>query len=63
MAAWEARTQTLKLPLPTLKQGNEGENTKGLRRRTLELDAADGYLQSHVKAVMVMTMTIMAETS
>ena len=63
MAAWEARTQTLKLPLPTLKQGNEGKSTRGLRRRTLELDAADGYLQSHVKAVMVMTMTIMVETS
>ena len=55
--------QTLKLPLPTLKQGNEGKSTRGLRRRTLELDAADGYLQLHKKAVMVMTVTMMAETS
>ena len=63
MAAWEARTQTLKLPLPTLKQGNEGKSTRGLRRRTLELDAADGYLQLHKKAVTVMTVAMMAETS
>ena len=53
----------MKLPLPTLKQGNEGKSTRGLRRRTLELDAANGYLQLHKKAVMVMTAAIMAETS